>query len=386
MLALLAVLAAAALAGAQATSRDSAHYRLTTDLTGEIVDATLSKLEGAYALFADVFHLVPADRLRVTLFADKKSYDAYLNTVIRETRGDFVYIHYSDAAKSELVAFKIDDERQFDASLLHQASIQFLKSRVPNPPVWLREGTAAYFERSVFNAETRRFQFKPNLAWLGPLKSSLAAPQAPSVARLILLDNEAARSQIESFYPQAWALVAMLLESEDVDLNRIYWDSLAALDPALNVADNSRRVRERAFRWYDEAKLERAFREFAQGLRGFNELVAEGTDLYGRQQYGSAEEAFARAMRVEPENYVPYYYMGLIKYATADHRSAELMFKDALDLGADPALTKYALGVNAFAGSSYEQSRAWLLEARTANPNAYGEKVDSLLARMSTLR
>ncbi len=383
---LIALLAAAALAGAETTTRDSEHYRLTTDVTGAIVDTTLAKLEGAYALFAGVFHFAPADKLRATLFGDKKSFDGYIASIIKETRTDFVYIHYADAAKSELVAYAMADEVQFDTSLLHQACIQFLKGAVPNPPVWIREGTAAYFERSTFNAETGRFQFKPDLAWLESLKAAVASPQALPVAKLILLDNEAARAQIQTFYPQAWALVSLLLDSQDPNLNRIYWDSLSAMDPALNVADNSARVRERAFAWFEEPKLERAYQGFVQGLKGFNELVAEGTDLYSRQEFDKAEEAFVHAMRIEPDNYVPYYYMGLAKYAGKDYRSAEVLFKSALELGADPAVTKYALGVNAFALNSYEQSRAWLLEARAANPKAYGDKVDSLLARMSTLR
>ncbi len=384
--AMAALLILAAAAGGQTETRDSQHYRLATDAGGALVESTLAKLEAAYSLFADVFHFVPENRLRVTLFADKKRFDDHLAAVIRESRDDFVYIHYSDPAKCELVAFRMADERQFDASLLHQACIQFLKTRIPNPPVWIREGTAAYFERSAFNAETGRFQFKPNLAWLQPLQERLRSGRALSVSELALMDAEAARAQLDAFYPQAWALVSLLLDSEDPGLNRIYWDSLSALDPSLDVAGNSRRVQERALRWYDSDRLERAYREHAAGLRGFNELVAEGTDLYSRQRYNEAEEAFVRAMRVEPESYVPYYYVGLIKYATADHRSAEVLFKTALDLGAEPAITKYALGVNAFAANSYEQSRAWLNEARAADPRAYGEKVDSLLGRMSTLR
>jgi tetratricopeptide (TPR) repeat protein len=380
------LVAAAVLAGAQAASRDSAHYRLTTDLPAAAAEATLVRLEAAYALFADVFHFAPAAKLRVTVFSGKQRFDEHLKTVIKETRSDFVYIHYSDAAKSELVAFRMDDERQAEASLLHQACIQFLKAQFPNPPLWIREGTAAYFERSKFAADRGRYEFRPNLAWIEPLKARLGSGQALPVARLVMVDAEAAKREIDSFYPQAWALVSLLLESEDAELNRLYWDSLSALDPALSVVDNSRRVQERALRWYDAARLESAYLEYCRGQKGFNELVAEGTDLYARQQYDKAEEAFVRAIRIEPDNFVPYYYAGLIKYATADYRSAEMLLKTALDLGAEAALVKYALGVNAFAGNSYEKSRAWLGEARTANPKAYGEKVDSLLARMSTLR
>ena len=380
------LLALAVVAGAQMTSHDSQHYRLTTDLDGAAVETTLAKLEAAHGLFSELFHFVPAGTLRVTLFSDKRRFDEHLSAVIKETRPDFVYIHYSDAAKSELVAFHVADERLFDSSLLHQAAIQFLKARIPNPPLWIREGTAAYLERSSFNAETGRFQFKPNLVWLEPLKSRVAAGKALPVEKLVLLDVEEARAQLDSFYPQAWALVSLLLDTDDAWLNRIYWDSLTALDPALSVADNSRRVEERALRWYGFDRLQAAYQEHITGLKGFNELVAEGTDLYSQQQYGKAEEAFLRAMRIEPDNFVPYYYAGLIKYATADHRGAEVLLTTALDLGAEAAITKYALGVNAFAANSYEQSRVWLTEAKEANPKVYGEKVESLLARMSTLR
>jgi tetratricopeptide (TPR) repeat protein len=257
---------------------------------------------------------------------------------------------------------------------------------VPNPPVWLQEGTAAYLERSTYSADTHRFQFKPNLAWLQPLKARLGSEQEIPVSRLIMLDGAAARAQIDAFYPEAWALVSFLLDSDSPDINRLYWDSLTALDAALSVADNSARVRDRAFRWYDEEKLEKRYLDYARGLRGFNDLVAEGTELYSRKQYDQANDAFVAAMRVEPDNFVPYYYLGLINYATADYRSAEVLFKSALDLGADAALTQYALGVNAFAGNELDQSRAYLLAAKKANPAGYGDKVDSLLARISTLR
>jgi hypothetical protein len=55
-------------------------------------------------------------------------------------------------------------------------------------------------------------------------------------------------------------------------------------------------------------------------------------------------------------------------------------------LGADRALTNYALGVNAFANNRFDQSTAYLMTARNTDPGAYGAKVDSLLSRIATLR
>ena len=220
--------------GAQALVRyDSEHYRVTTDVSNSFAGEIANRMEAAYDMFGDVFHLEPSARLRVTVFAAKHSFDAYLAGIIDETRQDFVYIHYADAEKSELVGFVTDSADAFNASLLHQGCIQFLKASVPHPPVWLREGTATYLEKSTFSDREGRYVFKPNLAWLPALKAMLAGQSAQrplGLTQFLMMDNDGARTAVDSFYPQAWAAVAFLLEADDPKVNRIFWDSISALN------------------------------------------------------------------------------------------------------------------------------------------------------------
>jgi tetratricopeptide (TPR) repeat protein len=388
------LLVAAILPAQTLFSFESENYRVTTDVSQMFAEEVATKLEGAHVLFSEMYHFQPEVTLRVTMFSEKARFDDYLRSIIDETRDDFVYLHYADRTKSELVGFVVEEERRIETSLLHQACVQFLKAVISNPPLWIREGIATYLERSVYSEESGRYHFKPNLSWLPLAKAAVAGPptadteatESLDLRTLITMENEEIRRQMDRFYPQAWALVAFLLESEDPEINRVFWDSLSALDPEMTVAENSARVIARAFDWYDPDLLERRYVEFVESLRGFNDLITEGMALYAEGESEQAELVFLKAMRLEPDNHVPYYYIGLINYDNGEHQTAEVLFKTALDLGAEPALTNYALGINAFAGNLYDDSATYLTVAKQSDPDAYGDKVDSLLSRIETLR
>jgi hypothetical protein len=68
--------------------------------------------------------------LRVRVFATRSRYDAYMRRLVNETRDGFVYLHYDDLAKSELVGYFVDDE-SLDRSLIHQSFIQFSAPSFP---------------------------------------------------------------------------------------------------------------------------------------------------------------------------------------------------------------------------------------------------------------
>ena len=51
-------------------------------------------------------------------------------------------------------------------------------------------------------------------------------------------------------------------------------------------------------------------------------------------------------------------------------------------LGAEPSLIYYALGVNAFSDNRIEDARDYLAQARERDPEAYREKVSSLMERI----
>jgi len=214
---------------------ETEHFRVLSELGDAHAEETAEKLEALLYLFNDYFHFdldeLPV-RLRARIFSDVNRYDTYLQRVIDQTRDDFVYLHYTDLAKSELVGFAMDDET-FDISLKHQGFIQFLRAFVPNPPLWMREGFAVFFEEAEFNTDLGIAVYRENLAWLETLQAAVDGTSSLNpilLSDMLRMDVSAARDSIEAFYPQAWGMVSFLLNSDNRDYNRIIWDSISALD------------------------------------------------------------------------------------------------------------------------------------------------------------
>ncbi len=385
--ALAAVVAAAAAYSQAPPSASFGHYQVASD-RGEARALEIARtVEAAFALFNDTFHpesVVPAGGLRVRVFGTKADYDAYLRSLIGETRPDFVYISYRDPSRSELVCFE-RPAAEFNRSLLHYGLIQYLSTVQPTAPLWLAEGAAAYLEGSVL--EAGRFVWQPNYAWLDALKAQLSGsqPRLP-IADLLAMDKARAAREINTFYPAAWGLVHFLAQSPERRHNRLLWDSMSAVQPGAALADNSTRVAQRAFAWVEAAVLQREFEAFILGIRTFADLLKEGTDHFAAGRLDEAEKALNSAMSLRPDSYTPYYYLGLIGYQRKNYPRAAELYTRSLELGIEPALIHYALGVNAFADKKYAEATAYLTKAKELDPKAYGEKADSLLKRIEALK
>jgi tetratricopeptide (TPR) repeat protein len=358
----------------------SDNYRVNSDSSEEAAREVSKKMEAALKLFNSTMHFDLSDlkvKLKVTIFAEKDSFDDYLSKIINQSREDFVYIHYSDITKSELVGFAKDDTDAFDSSLVHQGFIQFFKAFIPNPPIWIREGLATYLDNSVYNKTAGIFTYKSNMIWLDSLKSlisvdtsvSAATDSAIPLTEFLTMDRDSVQDKLEQFYPQAWGIVTFLLNSNIKSYNRIFWDSLSILDPDLTLAANSAKIITDILDWADYDQLTLDFVSYISSLKTFNDLVAEGIDLYTSTGFDSAEQNFLQAVMLEPESYIPQYYLGLIAYAKKDYVKAAKYYGKALGLGADSALTKYALGVNAFADNQFDTAISYLTEAKKTNPD-----------------
>ena len=386
--------ASAALVGAQEESvfLETDHYRVVSLAGRPVAEGTATKLEAALTLFNDVYRFdtdVLDSKMRVRILPDKDAFDSYLESLIDETRDDFVYIHYSDLAKSELVGFVRDDDEEFDRSLLHLGSIQFLKSFIPQAPIWLREGVAAYLEGSTWDEQSESYRWQPNLVWLDTLKEILAgeAEQQPFLLdELLTIRPQAASEAIDVYYPEAWGLVHFLNESPEKSVNRLFWDSIAALRSDATIEENSRAVIDASFRWVDEATFEESAVDFVWSLNTFFDWVQIGIDAYADGELARARDAFESALELESDNYVPYYYLGLIAYNEEIYDEADSRYRQSLAIADDTALVHYALGVNAFADNRFAVAEEHLVQARELDGDAYGERVETLLERIDVLR
>jgi tetratricopeptide (TPR) repeat protein len=400
-------------------SCETDNYIIKTDESKALATELAVKMEKALVLFNGLLHFdlsALGSKLRVTIFKDKAGFDKYLTAILGNTRKDFAYIHYTDISKSELVGFKKENPEEMSASLLHQGFIQLFKTFITNPPLWLREGLASYIESAEWNGEQETFTFRANQVWLKTLKdlykdasttTAVAAnvstvkvktstTSATSPAKdaggilpldtLFMLDKDTIQNQIDTFYSQAWGLVSFLINTDKKEQNRLLWDALGLLKPAATLEENSGAVLAHFNHWMGQDQFKADYLAYVGSLRSYSELITDGVDSYNKQEWTTARTSLEKATAIQPDDYIPYYYLGLINYETKDYQKAEAYYTQAFQLGAEPGMANYALGVNAFANNQFDKASNFLLEAKKANPDIFGPKVDPLLERISTLR
>lgn len=368
---------------------ESDHYSVRSYVSADHAQAVAERLEAYQVEFNRYFHFdieKQGLKLKVRIFASKARFDQYLQRVINESREDFVYLHYSDAARSELVGFVDAKTPAPEASIAHQGFIQFLRAFVPNPPLWLREGFAVFFEDIAWDADAKTAAMRENLAWLDTYKDlafGARTAEAMDLDTLLTLNVDKAREKIQVFYPQAWALVNYLANSPLKEHNRILWDSITQLVPTASLDDNSQNVIAKAFKWQAQDALIAGFNTYFQEKKTYREQIQAGIDFYANGKAKESEAAFTAALGLQDSSYVPYYYLGLISYDKADYAQAEAFYQKALDKGASPALTNYALGVNAFADNRYDAAAAYLKKTVDIDPS-FRDKADELTQRMQS--
>jgi hypothetical protein len=365
------------------------HYRVFSEASQAQAEDVAHRMEAALALYNDIFHFdlttLPS-KLRVRVFKDLDSFNAYLNKVLSQTRTDFVFVAWSDPERSELLCFP-KDEPAFTASLLHQGAIQFVKAFIDNPPVWMREGVATYLDASAWDATNAAFTFKPNYAWLETLKSLLRGETPAKLMTfpdLLTISREAAQSQMDVFAPESWGLVQFLLSSADRSYSRALWDGITALSPKAPLDENSQRARKRAFSWVTDQKLAADFKTFVLSLKTATDLVKDGIDQYTASNLAVAEDSFAGALALDPANGTASYYLGLVAYAKKDYAKAEDLYLKAFQQGTNAGIINYALGVNAFAAGKNADAAKYLNFAKQSDAASYGDRVDALLKRMAS--
>lgn len=378
------------LAGAQQPAQyvaETDHYRIVSESGQSQAEDLSREMEAALALYNSILHFdlsqLPA-KLNVKIFKDLDSFNAYVSSVISQTRSDFVFIAWSDPAKSELLCFP-KDPKAFTASLLHQGAIQFLKGFIDNTPLWLREGVATYLDQSSYDPRTATFTIRPNLLWLDGLKASLRGetPDKPiPFTDLLSFTRDMAQAEQEVFMQESWGLVQFLAGSQQNEYNRVLWDAISSLDPKGSLEANSIRVRKRAFSWVQDQKLRDDFEKFMTSMKTPNDLVREGVALYTKGDLAGADQTLSNAVALQPDASAGWYYLGLIAYARKDYPKADDLYMKAFQLGANAAVINYALGVNAFAAGRNTDATKYLKFAKDADPATYGDKVDALQKRI----
>jgi hypothetical protein len=359
----------------------TAHYEIVVENGARLAGNLLAKeLELRFDVYNRLFRFDPsrlAGPLKVRLFTDQIGYDDYVTARLGTAKTGAVYLHYNNAERRELVIIRGREEDR--VILAHQAFIQFLRAFVPNPPSWIREGFAIYFNTLKFNPQEETLGYEENLAWLEAVKK--APGNRPSLQAVIGADLEDS-PEIPQLQIFSWAVVSFLLNNGRDDYFRTLTECFMTLSPTAPTRENALAVRRHITLWNDPDVMERDYLSYLEARKTFAELMEEGRGAYGAGDLLAAELAFMSALDQKPSHYAPWYYLGLILYDEENYAMAEEYYRKSLEFGANEALVSYALGLNAISAGRNDDAAAWLEKASAADPARYKTRAADLLRRL----
>lgn len=385
------LLSAACLAWASDPAQGvTAHYDVRSTAPQASAQSIANEMEAYFSLYDGLFHFDPSalkGKLSVRIFGTQAELDSYLAGIVPGVHASFVFLQYPDPTRNLLVGAYTGNPASFSRALVHHGFVQFLRSFIAHPPLWLQEGGAVYFEASTYDSAKGVAHFHPNLDWVATLKQDVGSYLSGSdpgaiipLSTLLTMDSDAALKQLPAFYAEAWGLVSFLASSTDPAFSRILWDGITAMRPDATAEENARAMESRAFSWVPENTLLDGFASYLDTVKTFPELVNAGMRAYSAGDLAAAEGSFKQALTLDDASSIPYYYLGLIKFGEKSFYLADQYFQTALQKGADRGLVEYALGVTAYADDRLDDAKSYLSQAM-ASPD-YNAVASTLLQRI----
>ena len=357
----------------------SAHYEVI--VSGGNAGIYSSELEQRFAVYNSIFRFDPAllvSPLRVRVFTDKDEYDSYVGSRLGNPRPGAVYLHYRSPENRELVILEGSEEER--RLIPHQAFIQFLRAFIPDPPAWIREGFAVYFNTLEFDRASDALVYEENLIWLETAKSLTVDPETVFLADSSFTETSQASAAGSGFHAASWSLVSFFMADKNSEYYRALTDSFMVLSPGATVEENSRAMYRRLTLFSPIDVLTGNYNAFIAGKKTFAELVEEGQKAYDAGNSAAAEDFFRRAAELRSSHHIPCYYLGLLAYGDKKYNEAEEFYLMALNNGAERALIQYARGVNAAAAGRRSEALVFLEEASAEE--RYKARSDELIRRL----
>ena len=346
------------------------------------------EMENRFSIFNSLFRFDPSRLtvpLNVRVFDNRESYNSYVVTKLGEAIQGAVYIHYDEPELRELVIHRGGPENE--AIISHQAFVQYIRAFIPNPPSWILHGFAIHFSALRKDLQGNLVQDE-NLYWLerARLLAGRSGGGMMPMAESVLYADERYSTILpgefsDDFKVTSWALVTFLL-SGNRDYYRILAESFMLLSPVNSAAENTRILRQHFSSYLDMANMERDFRNHLYSRRSFSELMEEGRLAYSTGSFLDAKLSFLTAVEQRPHDPAPYYFLGLLAHDEMEYISAEMFFNRSFEMGGDPALISYALGVNALASGQTDNGINYLYLAAGLDPPRFRARVDELLRQL----
>ncbi len=377
----------------------SGHYtiRFPASFTG--AEPAAETFNAYWAAFNEFFRFNPDTGMhtnRVVILEDKVAFDTYITARIGEKRSEYIFLKYPKPELSELVLYLVPGAMSDSPALAgfaftgpslgRQLFLQYLYSYVSEPPLWIRDGFQAWFEKTYYDPVTKTFHAGGYSVWLDAAKNLRADP-GRALGSYDILSAVTGSRESTQFYPQAWAFVSFLLNTEKMEYQRFLSEAFILLegDGPYNgetQQENTDLIKNRFARFNDAGKTDTDFGLWLSGQFTFAELIQAGVSAYNAGKYADAKRYLAEALDISPADPMISYYSGLVSYAEKDWASAALWYGKALRNGADASTVNWALGLNAYADKKYAAARVYLETAKAANPARYAEKADKLIRSM----
>jgi len=376
------------------TTLTSGHYTITFPEGFTGAGEAAETFNAYWNAFNEFFRFDPDTGTRTNravILADKTAFDSYITARIGEKRNEYLFLKYPKPELSELVLYlgpgAASDVPIFSGPALgRQLFLQYLYSYVNEPPLWIRDGFQAWFEKTSYDPKTRIFHAGGYSAWLETAKNLNADPSRALGSYDILSAVTGSRESAQ-FYPQAWAFVSFLLNTEKMEYQRFLSEAFILLeaDGQYNTEtqqENTDVIKNRFARFNDGAKTDADFKFWLSGQLTFAELMQAGVSAYNAGKYADARRYLGDALEISPADPMLSYYSGLVSYAEKDWADAALRYRNALQYGADVSTVNWALALNSYADKKYAEARLYLETAKAANPARYAEKADRMLNSM----
>ena len=196
------------------------------------------------------------------------------------------------------------------------------------------------------------------------------------------MQEEDIKLDLNIFYSQSWGMISFLLNYPKSLYNRVIWDTIRSLDGNHSRFDNEMEAK-KIFDWVNINRYSKDFYNYINTLYTFPDLVEKGITLFNNKNYEDSKRNFIKAISLEDENFIPYYYLGLVNYNLKDHAMAEFYYNSAIQLDGDKALCYYALGINSFAENNLQESSDYLIQAGEID-NFYKEKSSGIISMINS--
>lgn len=239
----------------------SAHYEIVSDIDARVCFKASCILEVSYVNLMAQLTWVKEDksmpRFRVFLFSGESGYQEYCSRILGAPLPHTAGM-YSPVLK-QLLIWNVARREDMERTIRHEGFHQFLDRLMPNPPTWLNEGIAEFWETAVRDGG-RLVGGQPRPDHVATLARSRQA--LPKLVDFTYGGREEFYGSAQQRYAQAWAFVHFLRKGPKAYAQRFetLWDELRK-------QQSTRAALDKAFTGMDWEACERDFWKYVDDLR-----------------------------------------------------------------------------------------------------------------------